>query len=508
MLGHRTLNAEDYFAILKRRWWIVCIPAVILPVVAVISSYFLTPKYDSTSLILIDQQKVSTDIVKPLDIGGLQERLALITAQIESRSTLEPIITKYNLYASQHISMEARVAEFRDPTKGLQIAPIQSQIEGANGLPGFKVIFTADDPRTAQEVCADVTGLYTQNNLLNLQSMTTGTKEFLQTELNEETRKLDDMEQKLAEFKTKNMGSLPGDQSTTANFLSSLGSRLDATNQQIANLQQNRSMKEVQLNLAKSATVPAAVAVKTEQTDEAELTAAEANLATLQTQYTDEYPEVKAAKRRVADLQAQIAKAAAAPAPVVAPVARVDSPAVVELNTQIRLIDQDIAARTKEQAQIQAQMGSYEGRLNASPEVEAQYEKLTRDFQTETANYNNLQTKMGQSNMATEMEDRQEGEGFSVLDAASLPIDPTFPKQSVFAFGGLGGGLALGLLIVALLEYRDTAMRTERDIWAFTQLPTLAVIAYSDNVAQGLPPSSGFLKRIFHRKGPQEQLAG
>ena len=118
MLGHRTLNAEDYLSILKRRWWILCIPAVIVPAVAVISTYFLTPKYDSTSLILIDQQKVSSDVVKPLDIGGLEEQLTTITAQIESRSTLEPIITKYNLYANQHLSMEERVAEFRDTTKG------------------------------------------------------------------------------------------------------------------------------------------------------------------------------------------------------------------------------------------------------------------------------------------------------------------------------------------------------------------------------------------------------
>lgn len=507
MLGHRTLNAEDYLAILKRRWWIICVPAVIVPIVAVISTYFLTPRYDSTSLILIDQQKVSSDVVKPLDIGGLQERLALITAQIESRSTLEPIITKYNLYANQHLSMEARVAEFRDPTKGLQIAPIQSQIEGANGLPGFKVIFTADDPRTAQEICAEITGLYTQNNLLDRQNMTAGTKEFLQTELNEESRKLDDLEQKLADFKAKNMGSLPSDQSSTSNFLTELGSRLDATNQQITNLQQNRALLQVSLNQAISTAAPAAVTAKTEQADQIELDKAESDLATLQSQYTDEYPEVKAAKRRVADLQAQIAKQAATPTPAVAPAARVDSPAVADLRTRISLMNQEIEAKTKEQAQIQAQMKSYEGRLNASPEVEAEYEKLTRDFQTETATYNGLLADMGKSQMATELENRQEGENFTVLDAASLPIDPTFPKQSVFAFGGFGGGLALGFLIVALLEYRDTSLRTERDIWAFTQLPTLAVIAYSDNVSQGQIVKPSFLKRIFQRKEPQEQLA-
>ncbi|HEY2859123.1 MAG TPA: Wzz/FepE/Etk N-terminal domain-containing protein, partial [Terracidiphilus sp.] len=178
MLGHRTLNVEDYLTILKRRWWVVCIPAVLVPIVAVGATYFITPKYDSTSLILIDQQKVSTDVVKPLDIGDLQTRLALITTQIESRSTLEPIITKYNLYASQHMSMEARVDMMRNPLKGINIAPIDQKIDRANGLPGFQVVFTADDPHTAQQVCADITGHYTRNNMIQREDATAGTKEF------------------------------------------------------------------------------------------------------------------------------------------------------------------------------------------------------------------------------------------------------------------------------------------------------------------------------------------
>ena len=505
MLGHRTLNAEDYLAILKRRWWVIGIPTLLMPFVAVAVTYFVTPRYDSTSLILIDQQKVSSDIVKPLDIGDMQSSLGWITAQIKSRSTLEPIITKYNLYANQHLPMEDRVDLLRN--KNLQIVPIPSQIDRANGLPGFKVVFTADDPRTAQEVCADITGLYTQNNLLNRQNMTTGTKDFLQTELNEEKRKLDDMDQKLAEFKSKNMGALPTDQSTTANFLNELGPRLDALTQQITSLQQNKSMMEVSLSQLTSATVPAAVTAKAEQANGAELDAAEARLATLQTKYNDGYPEVRDAKQRVADLQAQMAKAAAAPAAAeAAPAVHRDSPEVTRLRTEIRLVDEEIAQKTKDQAQLQAQMHGYEGRLQSSPEVEQQYTELTRDYETESTSYNSLLAKMGQSQMSTELEDRQEGASFTVLDPASLPIDATFPKQSIFALGGLAGGLGLGLLIVALLEYRNTALRTERDIWAFTQLPTLAVIAYSDTVTHAEPTS--FLKRVFRRKGPDEQLAG
>src|SRR6185312_4005694 len=354
MLGHRTLNAEDYFAILKRRWWLLCVPAAIVPVLAVGSTYFLTPKYDSTSLILIEQQKVSTDVVKPLDIGDLQGRLGLDTARIESRSTLEPIINKYNLYASQHLPMDSRVDLVR---KNLVVAPIESQIDRGGGLPGFKVTFTADDPRTAQEVCADITGLYTQNDLSYLQNRTVGTTQFVQSQLDEEKRKLSDMEQKLADFQAKNMGSLPSDQGGQSNLLSSLGSRLDAVTGHIQSLEQSKQIAQTFLDQATKASTTAGVTAKTQSQDELDLEKAQANLSELQSHFTDEYPEVKAAKRQVADLRAKVAKDAAAPPVTAAATApKNDSLDVIKLKAQIRLYDEQIAADNAEQAQINAAM--------------------------------------------------------------------------------------------------------------------------------------------------------
>lgn len=506
MLGHRTLNAEDYVAILKRRWWLVCIPAIIVPVIAVGATYFLTPVYESTSLILIDQQKVSTDVVKPLDLGDLQGRLGLITARIESRTTLEPIITKYNLYASQHLPMDSRVNLARN---NLVIAPIESQIDRANGLPGFKVTFKADDPRTAQEVCADITGLYTQNNLIDLQNRTVGTTEFVQSQLAEEKRKLKDMEDNLAAFKAKNLGALPDDQAGQTNLLGSLGSRLDAVTGHIQSLEQSKQIAQTFLDQATKGSSAGGVTAKMQSQDELDLEKAETTLSELQKNYTDAYPDVQTAKRHVADLQAKVARDESAP-PTPAPAAPKNDPIdVVRLKTQIRLIDQQIANDNAEQAQINAAMRQAQGRISASPGVFAQYQDLTRDYQTEQANYNKLLNDMDQSQMVTAMQNRQQGGGFSVLDGASLPADPSFPKVSVFAFGGLTGGFALGFLIIALLEYRDTALRTERDIWAFTQLPTLAVIAYSEAVSeQQLPTKAGLFKRLFARKEPKGALAG
>src|SRR5207245_420280 len=89
---------------------------------------------------------------------------------------------------------------------------------------------------------------------------------------------------------------------------------------------------------------------------------------------------------------------------------------------------------------------------------------------------------MNESSMATALEHRQQGEQFRVVDPPNLPESPAFPKRYVFAAGGLGLGLLIGLAIAALLEYRDTSMQSELDVWTFIKLPTLATISHIDDL--------------------------
>lgn len=506
MLGHRTLNVEDYVTILKRRWWIIMIPAIILPVLAVGATYFITPQYVSNTLVLIDQQKVPGDFVKPVVTEALDSRLAYMTEQILSRSSIEPIITKYNLYADQHLSMDARVDLAR---KALHIEAIESEIARSNGLPGFKIAFTANDPHTAQQVCSDITSLFTGANLKQRQAAADNTTDFLQEQINDAKRTLDDQDAKVAEFERENFGRLPGDEGSNVNIMSSLNSRLDATTQAIQTLEQNKSVTEALL-AQQVQPVPAAVATyQASQAEEKELDELESQEADLTAHYTPDYPDVKEVQRKIRDLKAEMARDAAAPQPAPASTStnRPDSAATVQLRAQLRGIEVQIQAKQREQDDLKRQIQSYEGRIQSSPEVEAEYKAITRDHDTALAFYNSLRDKMNQSQMTTDLEHRQEGETFTVLDAASLPTEPTYPKTASFAGGGLGGGIALGLLIVAFLEYKDTALRTEREVWDFTHLPTLAIIAWSGEADEATHGPHGFFKRIFGRKQPKDALA-
>ncbi|HEX2918465.1 MAG TPA: GNVR domain-containing protein, partial [Edaphobacter sp.] len=134
------------------------------------------------------------------------------------------------------------------------------------------------------------------------------------------------------------------------------------------------------------------------------------------------------------------------------------------------------------------QIRTYQDRISSSPMVLEEYKNITRDYQTAQAFYDDLLKKMNESKMATDLERRQQGEQFSVMDQPNLPDSPTFPKRGVFIGAGFVAGLILGTILVAWREYRDTVMRSERDVWAFTKLPTLGVIAFSMNDPDQPPP--------------------
>ena len=478
MLGHRALTLEDYTTILKRRWWIIAIPAAILPVVAVAITFFVQPEYVSQTLVLIEQQKVSEGIVKSVIAEDLNSRLASMQEQILSRSRLQPIIERFNLYGTKKTNMDSRIDMVR---KDITIRPIQSEIARTNGLPGFFISFKANDASTAQLVCGEITSLFVSENLKSREQSAQGTNEFLDSQLQDAKRSLDDQDSKLADFQRTYVGRLPGEEGNNSNMLVSLNTQLDAATQALTRMQQDRTYVEAMISQQATQNAAPETQRMVPQVQQAELQQLLTQEADLTSRYTADYPDVVTVRRKIRELRAEMVKS---PPPVsAAPVAtptRAESPAMQQLRAQLRGMDQGIAQKKHDQAAIEGNVRQYQDRIQSSPMVQEQYKTLTRDYQTAQAFYQELLRKKQDSKMASDLERRQQGEQFRVMDAPNLPDAPSFPKRSAFLFAGLGAGLAFGLFIVAVLEYRDTAVRTERDIWAFTKLPTLAVVAYAD----------------------------
>jgi polysaccharide chain length determinant protein (PEP-CTERM system associated) len=505
MLGHRELTMQDYVGILKRRFWLILTSAILLLGVGIGLSHILPPQYVSQTLVLIEQQKVPENYVKPVVTEDLGGRLASMKEQILSRSRLEPIITKFNLFAGSNNTMDDRIDQTR---KAIQITPILSS-QASHGMPGFFITFKAQDARIAQQVCGEITSLFVSENLNAREQSAEGTTDFLKQQLADSKRNLDEQDAKLAVFQQKYFGKLPEQEPSNTNTLQALTTQLDAVTQSLGRMQENetflQAMISQQTHELQGLEPGSGISADERQKELKTLIAHKQELEAL---YTPDHPDLLAISRRIADLRAEIAHASAEPAPkaALAPVTRTDPPQLLQLKAQLRGVQQSMAAAKQEQTRLQQKIRTYESRIESSPLVEQEYKQVTRDHDTALQFYNSLLTKMNESSMATALEQRQQGEQFRVMDAPNLPDAPTFPNPFVFAGGGFAVGLFLGLLIAALLEYRDTSLRNERDIWAFTKLPTLGIISHIDGLPQ--PAQAGSRWKLFSRSSKAIESAG
>lgn len=478
MIGHREFTFEDYMGILRRRLWMIVVPAILGPALALGLAIVLPERYESRTLILVEQQKVPESFVKSVVVDELNNRIATIRELVLSRTRLQPIIEKFGLYRDEQgkVPVEGMVGRLR---KSIEITPIKPVVRGKNEeIPGFSIMVTADQARTAQQVCAEITSMFMEENLKSREQRAQGTTEFLDKQLGEAKQKLDDQDGKLAAFKQRYVGQLPGQEDMNLKLLMGMNTQLDAVTQVLNRAQQDKTYME-SLLAQQLAAWDSTQGGPSPVTMEQQLQRMESDLVTIEARYTSDHPDVIKARNDIALMRKKIeeSKSARTQAPSKTETSRASEPTqIAQLRNQIRLAEVTIQEKTREQERIQQQIKIIQARVQLSPVVEQQYKELTRDHETALGFYNDLLSKRTQSEIATDLERRQQGEQFRVMDSANLPEEPAFPDRLKFAGGGIGVGLGLGLGLALLLEMQDKSLRSERDVEILLGLPTLGLI--------------------------------
>ncbi len=483
MLLGRQLNFDDYGTILRRRLWVVLIPAVLGIIVAVLIARHLPPRYTSNSLILIEQPKVPVSFVPSIGGNDLTSRLANMEEEILSRTRLEPLIDRYGLYKRDihTVPIEELVARMRDDITVAPVSFSNNESDDRRSVPGFRISFTASTADNAQSVCSEITSMFVDENLRLREAQAEGTASFIGMELQQAKQSLDAEDAKLAVFKRQYFGSLPDQEQSTVRILDSQTTELNNLTDNLGRYQDDRTYTESLLTQQLSAW-KAGQSGSSPQTLQQQVAALEDRLAALRVQYTDSYPDVVSAKLDIANLKKRIARQHAADSAKDAKASRssldalVEPPEISRLRAQMYSIDEAVKENTREQAQLRRQINSYQAKLKLTPTVEQQYKDITRNYQTALDFYNSLLSKENESQMSTNLEKRQEGEQFQVLDPADLPQKPSFPDMERFAAGGFVVGLVLGGGLALLLEMKDKALRDDRDVEFFLGVPTLALV--------------------------------
>jgi polysaccharide chain length determinant protein (PEP-CTERM system associated) len=491
----RDLEFGDYLAIAKRRALWIVIPTLVVALVAIAVSFLLPARYTSRALIIIEQQEVPDKFVPSIINQNMDVRLATMTETVLSRSRLQPLIERFGLYSRQNLTIDEKLEKLR---KDITVSPAKSTLGRDSTAPGFIIAVDASEPSAAQHVCAEISSMFLSENLNTRQQSAEGTTQFLQGQLEDAKRNLDQQDAALAAFQKQYLGQLPGQEQNNMTALTTLNSRLDASTQALDRLEQEKTFAEALL-AQQTATLEAAQGgdVPPAQRLHAEIEQLEAQLSSLSARYTPDHPDVVKARRELETLKKSLAED---PTPAATPgpgKKAVETPSVQQLRAQLRSIQAGIASQKAEQDRIQQQIKLYQSRIQLSPEVEERHRQLTRDYETAQRFYSDLLTKRDQSAMSTDMERRQIGEQFRLMDPPNLPTKPSFPDRLLFAIGGLAGGLFVGGGLAALSEYRDKTLRNEHDVLYFTKLETLAIIPV---IASAMPAEPK--RRFLHRRTP------
>jgi polysaccharide chain length determinant protein (PEP-CTERM system associated) len=482
MIENRELTMDDYLAMLRRRLKIILIPAVLAPAAGFALSFAFAPKYTSQSLVLVEDQKVSTGYVKPVVTEDLSTRVATLEQRALSAENIRPLIETLGLGHGN--GADGIIDEIRD---NVSIQPVMATTVGPaapgkkTAVPGFNVTFTGGNPHRVQAVCAGLTNIMIRENLNDRTSTAQTNADFLSRQVEDAKHSLDDLDSRLANFKRQYIGQLPGDEDNNLKILMGMNSQLDANTQTLNRAQQDKaytaSMLAQQLAAWKSSQTST-----NPQSLQQQLATLQSQLISLQAHYTDDYPDVLKTKRDIAEVQRkldEINSAAANPSNVANDKENLSEPPEIrQLRMQIHQYEQVITQATRDQQRLQEQIKVFQGRVALSPAIEEQYKQLTRDYDTAQKFYEDRLANKKQAEMQTAMEREQQGEQMSVLNPASLPDSPSFPNRLLFAGGGLAGGLALGLGLALWLELRDTSLRTEADVHAALELSVLSQVPW------------------------------
>lgn len=476
MVRNGEIGLEDVKRTLRRYWWILPLSTVLLGGAGLGAAVLLPKRFTSQTMVLVVQPTVGPDYVKPVVTEDLNHRLASMKEQILSRTRLQPIIEKFDLYAADRgLHIEDLVERLRtaveikplEPTPGTQ----------TRQLPGFYVDVTFENPLIAQQICTEITSMFLEQNARERKQQANETTSFLSKQLEEAQKNLADQDAKLAQFKRQYLGSLPEEEQTNLSILTGMNSQLEANIQALSRAQQDKAFNESLLS-QQEANWKAPQTGQSPETAEQQLSVLRDQLTSLEARYTAEHPDVAKVKRQIEELKKRMAEAGKkdSPANGATPATGGEPPQVQQLRAKLRQDEINIADLMKQQGQIQDQIRQLQSRVQASPVVEQQLKELTRSYQTAQDFYNDLLKKRQNAGVAGDLESQQESEQFRVYDPPSLPDKPSFPKKAYFTGGGLGGGLALGLAILYLIAIGDKAMHTERDVEVALKLPVIALV--------------------------------
>ncbi len=463
-----------YIQLFIRRKWIILFGAIPVLVAGLIYCLVTPLTYKATALIVVVPQKVPESYVRSTITGRNDERIRGILQEIMSRTILEELIKKYNLYPEmrQKYPMEVVVEKMKEDV----------QIENPRGARrnAFNISFQGQDPALVAKVTNAIANLFVEHNLKLRESQSTNTAKFLSEQLNKIYAELKKREENLKRYKMAHMGELPEQRDSNLSTLLALQNQLQTIQENIRRAEDRKLLIRQQLSDQRSSlNIAESHQGQTFGARGLSLPELKEQLRILQSRYTENHPDIIALKKAIAEREKELREVqrragTSANVPVLT-----GNPAIDALKLQLRAADLEIRQLKEEKKKIEQQILVYQRRIENTPKREQELIDLTRDYENLKKTYDELLKKKLEADQAAALERHQQGEQFKIIDPARVPERPIKPDLKklipliiVLAFG-FSTGLAFAVDLLSNKYYDPDEIKGDYGLEVLACIPVL-----------------------------------
>jgi polysaccharide chain length determinant protein (PEP-CTERM system associated) len=483
----RQRKPSEYLKILRRRKWFIILPTIAITVAVAWVVYKLPDVYESTTLIVVKPSTLPTSVVQS-GTDDLTRQLTSITQVVTSRSSLEPLVDKYDLYKAERMRgepMESAIQMMRDDIK---VTPNTSRNDITNG---FNISYRYRDARTTQAIASELAAKYINAQTTNTVASTSAARTFMDNQVNLARTALGEVDKQLLDFKSQHVGELPSEAEALFNQLSGLREEQKALISDVGRLQDRRAAATTNLTTIKAARAQAIEDAATNLTDPkttlaysqlvTRKAALQGELTRLKGELREKHPDVIAKQKEVDQVQEQMDSMVAEWKEKIKEkeekLKKNPDIAYAAAEQEIKLTEGEIKRQQALLAQNESQIASIIERINKVPGVEVSLSALERDYQVKKAALDDLLGQQQKIALNADAASQQQGEGIEVVDAANLPSKPVAPKRVMLSSLGIAVGIGLGLLLVGIFEGpRLLTIQNSEDARHYTGLPVLLAV--------------------------------
>lgn len=484
----RPRKLGEYANIARKRKWLILLPTIAIGLAIAYVVYRLPDVYESVTLIVVKPSTLPNSVVPTIPEETLTRELTSISQVVTSRSSLQPLMEKYDLYHEERLRGEPMELLIDQMRKQIKVEVNTSRNDITNG---FNITYHGRDPKSTQIVAAELASKYIDEQTKGTVNAGTSAKQFIEEQVRTAKEELDTIDNQRLTYLQQNINNLPSQSQALVGRLTGLHEEQKALIAEQGRLRDLGAAYRSQLaDITKS--YEQEIVLAAENTTDPKTTQAWAELVrrrseleamqqNLLTQYKAKHPDVVSNQLQLDSVKREqdqmISEWKTRIEERKQKLTKLSDPRLLTLKTQIAMVDSDSERTQKLLSETHAQIADLTERINAIPNAEVGLEAIDREYQTKKLNYDNLLAQQQKIVVGADAAKDQQGGGIQVVDPANLPERPVAPKRFALTVAGFGVGMVLGLLLAILSELRRLfTIQTTEDAKHYTGLPVLASI--------------------------------